>query len=203
MSRVLPILFNTEMVRATLDWRKTATRRLVKPQPEDDTELLFCEKIKNKTVYGFSDVTIAYPPYEKGDILYVREAFNYLPIPEPLAGTSKTYWYRADGEEPGDKWRPSIHMPKEAARIWLKVTAVWAEHLQDITIDEAIKEGCADLWVDEVKSMRLIDVAGNKNQFTYIWNSTIQKSDIDKYGWAANPWVWVIEFERCEKLERG
>lgn len=143
------------------------------------------------------------PPYQKGDILYVRETWSY--------DVGGIYIYKASyvenftGSKEIDaignkiKWYPSIHMPKEAVRIWLKVTDIRVERLQDITIAEIIKEGCSDLWIDAARPMKLIDVAGNKNEFTDLWNSTIKKSDLDRYGWTGNPWVWVIEFERCEK----
>lgn len=106
------------------------------------------------------------------------------------------------------RWHPSIHMPKEAARIWLKVTDVRVERLQDITEEQACMEG-TDPW-DEVcyenngwhPTFSDPDSGGDPNMvdgFHKLWNSTIKKSDLDRYGWDANPWVWVIEFERCEK----
>lgn len=100
------------------------------------------------------------------------------------------------------KWRPSIHMPKEAVRIWLKVTDVRVERLQDITDEQAKAEGAN--WkngknVGFEEKMRRTAV----ERFAEIWNSTIKKSDLDRYGWDANPWVWVIEFERFEKPEEN
>ncbi len=94
-------------------------------------------------------------------------------------------------------WRPSIHMPKEAARIWLKVTNVRVERLQDITVEDALAEGMD-------KYIRLngeLDENSIITSFIGIWNSTIKKSDLDRYGWEANPYVWVIEFEVCDKPE--
>lgn len=93
-------------------------------------------------------------------------------------------------------WHPSIHMPKRAARIWLKVTDVRVERLQNITSEEAWKEGARCTCMYPVP-----DCAGNKAEFIKIWDSTIPKKAIPYYGWEANPWVWVIEFERCEKPE--
>lgn len=84
-------------------------------------------------------------------------------------------------------------MPKEAARIWLKVTDVRVERLQNITETQAQAEGC--------DSGLLTGACTARGQFEYLWNSTIKKSDLDRYGWNASPWVWVIEFERCEKPE--
>lgn len=122
------------------------------------------------------------------------------------------------------KWHPSIHMPKEAARIWLKCTDVRVERLQEITEIGAKAEGIRgytkdgnlykyavtdDWWIDYHNKHKEI-VTGTwwqdmprtaKDAFSYLWNSTIKKSDLDLYGWNANPWVWTIEYERCEKPE--
>ena len=98
------------------------------------------------------------------------------------------------------RWRPSIHMPKEAARIWLKVTDVRVERLQEITDDDAIAEGAN--WrngknVGFEEKMRRTAV----ERFSEIWDSTIKKSDLDRYGWQANPYVFVIEFVKIDKPE--
>ena len=102
-----------------------------------------------------------------------------------------------DGEDYqwGGKWRPSIHMPKEAARIWLKVTDVRVERLQEITEEQIGREGV------EVEYPHVLNGEEKRYAFSTLWNSTVKKSDLDRYGWNANPWVWVIEFERCEKPE--
>ena len=240
---IKPILFNTEMVRAILDGRKTCTRRVIKPQPDEKHTYplgFVTDSTEKKEVgcFGFAaneyGVSIPYvkPPYRyaPGDILYVRETFAWCPcwdcgfdtIPNgcrnPVIYDSKKrehgcYMYRAsckDKEYPCvDTWHPSIHMPKKAARIWLKVTNVRVERLQDITPKGAESEGVGNLFYDDIGY-------GEKNygtevdpeygiakeQFAWLWESTIKKSDLDRYGWNANPWVWVIEFERCEKPER-
>nr|DAR18397.1 MAG TPA: ASCH domain protein [Caudoviricetes sp.] len=196
---VKPILFNTEMVRAILDGRKTCTRRVIKSQPDekhiyplgyvtDSTEK------KNVGCFGFGideysgSVQYAKQPYHPGDILYVRETF--------IQAAAHTFWYKADDKSWMSKdllWKPSIHMPKEAARIWLKVTDVRVERLQEISGKDLIKEGI-DLFQSNY-------VRAAFDEFKNIWNSTIKKSDLDRYGWDASPWVWVIEFERCEKPE--
>ena len=93
------------------------------------------------------------------------------------------------------KWKPSIHMPKEAARIWLKVTDVRVERSQEITIDGIRNEGISSMAVHAG------DMEIALKEWKNLWNSTIKKTDLDSYGWDANPWVWVIEFERCEKPE--
>lgn len=188
-----PILFNTEMVRAILEGRKTVTRRVAKG------------KILNSFVdVGFSDEAIKdidnhlidECKYKVGDVLYVRETFAYSHDPN-----DEYFVYKADGEpnypyygkelSSKKQWLPSIHMPKSAARIFLKVTDVRIERLQDITAEQ-----CADEGIDiEGMDYRFEAV----HEFSQLWNSTIKKSDLDQFGWEANPWVWVIEFEKCEK----
>ena len=196
---IKPILFNTEMVRAILEGRKSCTRRLVKPQPDEKHTypLGFATDSTEKRdvgCFGFGideyggSIQYVKPPYgyAPGDILYVRETwcddrqFTH-------DSTPGRYFYKAS-ESGNFKWKPSIHMPKEAARIWLKVTDVRVERLRDMTDDDAEAEGC-------------FDYTSTALGFFYVWDSTIKKSDIDRYGWDANPWVWVIEFERCEKPE--
>lgn len=208
------ILFNTEMVRAILDGRKSCTRRIVKPQqlvgllpdkckngvPE---EFLKEKKLMFKPYCNMTDIELintAYKaPYQRGDILYVRETWckgleRYI----YRADYSDTEKFYRDGKEIEMKWHPSLHMPKDAARIFLRVTNVRVERLQDITVEDALAEGMD-------KYIRLngeLDENSIITSFIGIWNSTIKKSDLDRYGWNANPWVWVIEFERCEKPGR-
>ena len=191
---IKPILFNTEMVRAILDGRKTCTRRLVKPQPDEKYTFplgFVTDSTEKKEVgcFGFAaneyggSIQYVKPPYRyaPGDILYVRETWKKAP---------NGYYYYEDWQRDDiadvTKWKPSIHMPKEAARIWLKVTNVRVERLQDMTDDDAEAEGC-------------FDYTSTALGFPDVWDSTIKKSDLDRYGWTANPWVWVIEFERFEK----
>lgn len=215
---IKPILFNTEMVRAILEGRKTCTRRLVKPQPDKKHTFplgFVTDSTEKKEVgcFGFAaneyggSIQYVKPPYRyaPGDILYVRETWERFecwncegdekgncpkePQKSVFDKTCGCYMYRATDEIYGDaRWRPSIHMPKEAARIWLKVTDVRVERLQDMTDDDAEAEGC-------------FDYTSTALGFPDVWDSTIKKSDLDSYGWDANPWVWVIEFERCEKPE--
>lgn len=225
MSRVLPILFNTEMVRAILESRKSCTRRVVKPQqfigmlpdkckngaPE---EFLKEKKLMFKPYCDMTDIELintAYKaPYQTGDILYVRETWEYFeccccegdehgncyrePQQSALNKSCGCYMYRATDEIYGDaRWHPSIHMPKEAARIWLKVTDVRVERLQDIDGKGCVKEGI------EEEPLKYVGDEFVKGMFHDLWDSTIKKSDLDRYSWDANPWVWIIEFERCEK----
>ena len=214
---IKPILFNTEMVRAILDGRKTCTRRLVRFLPGKNPQ--WTGYIRNGLMLynGRNEPCIIKSPYQPGDILYVRETWEHFdccccegdehencykePQQNVLNKSYGCYMYRATDEIYGDaRWHPSIHMPKEAARIWLKVTDVRVERLQDITEDGAKAEGAIDnrgfIHSPENEYDRIHTA---RDHFIKIWNSTIKKSDIDRYGWDANPWVWVIEFERCEK----
>ena len=214
-----PILFNTDMVRAILDGRKMVTRRVIKPQPKSKLCYVLAGSHKkgirrwvypSNTAHEFlgeefkltDDITEEElkkkwnPPYHADDILYVRETWGE-------GYEEGTYIYKADDKlanlpefKESSKliYHPSIHMPKEAARVFLKVTNVRVERLQDIDDEQAKEEGAN--WrngknVGFEEKMRRSAV----ERFAEIWNSTIKKSDLDRYGWDANPWVWVIEFE--------
>nr|DAX77583.1 MAG TPA: ASCH domain protein [Bacteriophage sp.] len=200
---IKPILFNTEMVRAILDGRKTCTRRICKDANEytvPDMEFYNADK-RTYAVHNFADKehmeqlsTVERTcPICPGDLLYVRETWckGYL------MNAKERYYYKADDNDFLCTWHPSTNMPKQAARIWLRVMDVRVERLQEITAESALTEG-ADKYIHANGTL-------NEDQtitsFIGIWNSTIKKSDIDRYGWGANPWVWVIEFERCEKPE--
>lgn len=197
---VKPILFNTEMVRAILQGRKVVTRRVVKGSVPDGAEWgtmrfthqdrAFCHWEAGGELFG-RDFKL---PYRVGDTLYVREKWCNA----NKEGYEPGYHYFADTHNPKEwKWRPSIHMPKDAARIWLKVTDVRVERLQDVSGQGLIDEGAVPL-VGLTKGM----MRDKFHAFQRIWDSTIRKADIDRYGWAANPWVWVVRFERCERPGR-
>ena len=202
---IKPILFNTEMVRAILDGRKTCTRRICKDANEctvPDMEFYNADR-RTYAVHNFVDKEHTEQlstaertcPICTGDVLYVRETWKKAP---------NGYYYYEDWQRNDiadvTKWKPSIHMPKEAARIWLKVTDVRVERLHEITEDGAKAEGAIDnrgfIHSPENEYDRIHTA---REHFIRIWNSTIKKSDLDRYGWDANPWVWVIEFEWCEK----
>lgn len=204
-----PILFNTEMVRAILEGRKTQTRRVVKPQPKEGFTAV-CYPYS-----GFYEYRYGAGAYWKNalcaidDVLWVRETwgdyreftedgesgFFYLykaDYPDgaravPLPETEKTD-YAENWALPS--WRPSIHMPREAARIFLRVTGVRIERLQDISGKDCVAEGCDADMLSEVGEDFIRGV------FNGIWDSTIKEKDFPFYSWDANPWVWVISFER-------
>lgn len=228
MRRVLPILFNTEMVRAILDGRKDATRRIVKGFIPDDAVwgyTTFTPKgyisCRGTFADGYGEKFFKLP-CEPGDTLYVRETWCGLPVNEAGHMRGHTiYYYKADGELRPKGWRgtwhPSIHMPKEAARIWLRVTDARVERLQEIDEDGVWDEGfrfkppcltrvsadghTCDLDGPCTSSIKYCDMTMGELFGRELWNSTIKKSDLNRYGWNANPYVWVIEFERCEKPE--
>lgn len=213
-----PILFNTEMVRVILEGRKTVTRRVMKPQPkmklcyafagyghgkwhypDKDAWRYWGKEFERPTTLSADDEKMIWtPPCHTDDILYVRETWQECcrnTIHSPL--THDKYCFKASLDSPlfgcieecGQicKWRPSIHMPKEAARIFLRVVDVRVERLQDIMKDlpgpnnQVVREGCK-----------------YGCDFIAEWENTIPKGKRPQYGWDANPWVWVVEFEMEE-----
>lgn len=191
---IKPILFNAEMVRAILDGRKTCTRRLVKFLPGENSQWTGYIKDGLMLYNGRNEPCIRKAPYQLGDILYVRETWmDYAGLTMYKTDCDK---YKLESLNfAGFGWHPSIHMPKEAARIWLKVVDVRVERLQEITAESALAEG-TDKYIHLNGKF---DENAILTSFMGIWNSIIKNSDLDRYGWNANPWVWVIEFEQCEK----
>ena len=194
---IKPILFNTEMVWAILDGRKSCTRRINKDANDyvvPDMDFYNADR-RTYAVHNFADkeqmeqlsTAERTCPICPGDLLYVRETWckGYL------MNAKERYYYKADDNDFLCTWHPSIHMPKEAARIWLKVTDVRVERLQDMWASDVSKEG--------IRFNKPTAADEMLKAFAKLWDSTIKKSDLDRYGWNASPWVWVIEFERCEK----
>ena len=235
---IKPILFNTDMVRAIMDGRKTVTRRVMKPQPVMDADRMWqwkdCQWMDGGLGFPASGIE-DYAPYRPGDILYVRETWAAW---SRTMGTQPALYYKADGNAPdGIKWRPSIHMPREAARIFLRVTGVRVGRLQDITVEGILAESVdvemppickqsidpnfpsdkqRDQW-EKLSDAQREEYVANRARHTYIgwcdyadrlfnafkvlWDSTIRKADRAIYGWEANPWVFVIGFERIDREE--
>lgn len=218
--RERPILFNDQMVRAILDGRKTVTRRIVKPQPSLPTTHWWPSNGRGpqwmaegpseatggtRQTWGWKECPFGQP----GDRLWVREAWQGPLISDEEQAANQSWWkdmtkfqdqahcaYRASGDnneyvDPDGyfhcKWKPSIHMPRWASRILLEITAVRVERLQDITEDQAIAEGI-DTHPMGFYGNGCITAGG---AFLELWES------INGDGrWAANPWVWVVEFRR-------
>ena len=205
-----PILMDTENVRALLEGRKTVTRRVVKHQPSSNYELVrgmyrdgngrLCA-----VFHSSEDIKSVYPNYDRGDILWVRETWAKNPFGDG-------YIYPTEVPGAGQKWKPSIHMPREAARIFLLVTDVRVEHLQEITTSQARAEG-------QPKCPGSIAICGKFHGcqhceaeisnavlwFESVWNKTIPKHPNKfkryPYYYEDDPWVWVINFERISKEE--
>lgn len=194
-----PIIFQGKMVRAILDGRKTQTRRIIKPQPEPEKDLWYPDpgspraKHYGNVEHMIKGLPVDFSPYgQPGDLLYVREAF--ADIPETLPGNihykdsateADLKWFK----EEGWKWKRSIHMPKKYARIWLEVTGVRVERVQDINSGDAEKEG---LVRDMSKNNNYAASVDLISRFRRLWNSIYAKRGFD---WIENPWVWVIEFK--------
>ena len=225
-----PILFNTEMVQAILESRKTVTRRVVKDIDDNYGYLGLskdecCHKDDNTAVFYRKTTSLELRkkmPYRVGDILYVRETWgihsmkNYGKRVKFLfkAGAIKELREVALSESRYDDmlkysfkngWQPSLFMPKEAARVFLEVTNVRVERLQEITEEQAIKEGCSGIECKKPNNYNSDECCGYCNnsgyieppqlEFLYLWDSTLNKEQLELYGWDNNPWVWVIEFK--------
>jgi hypothetical protein len=194
-----PIIFNTDMVRAILDGRKTQTRMLMKEQPprEDYTLQKKGDKYKWYVVGGTAFLETQQPwfkpPYQVGDILYVREPWQpdtctiWMNGLHPVAYKATDYMANINRGPYGAHWRPSVQMPKWAARLFLEVTDRRVEQVQDITFGDAIADGGFT-----AHGMR----SESKVWFVELWDSIYAKKGL---GWDANPWVWVYTFKIIDK----
>ena len=186
-----PILFSGPMVRALLAGTKTQTRRVVKPQPTHFNPVGVPRRVI--PTGGPSDV-IRCPYGQPGDRLWVRETWAYgIHALAAKRDENGPFVYAADGTTQGrlcDRWRPSIHMPRWASRITLEVTSVRVERLQDIDLADALAEGISDTGA------LILDSAGNEQggpiaEYAVLWEQINGSGS-----WAANPWVWAIEFNQ-------
>lgn len=185
-----PILFRGPMVRAILDGRKTQTRRPINPQPQR---------------FGFlvkeNDELQACPYGAPGDLLWVRETWQMFRVYEdtwnggyeadlwdgPIPRERPNHaWITYAADDPGGRpWRPSIHMPRWASRITLRVTGAWIERLCEVTTADAESEGFSPIYYGSAVSAI--------EPFADAWNAMYSKRGL---GWSDNPWVWVVEFEK-------
>ena len=220
-----PILFSTPMVQALIDGRKTQTRRVIKPQPQTIPQVPmplndFCKEMERLTKEGNGMIHtsgagkgLAFPlcPYgQPGDLLWVREKHYPRFVKGGIEGFKRHYpelhpWIyfasEPDYDTRGHGWKPSIHMPKSAARIWLQVTGVRVERLQDIHEDDARAEGIEyqnringgawKCYKDTAGiSKDLLFCIDPSSSFRSLWSSINGPGS-----WELNPWVWVVEFE--------
>jgi len=192
-----PILFSTPMVEAILQGQKKMTRRVAKVDNPENWK----KSISGTSIVQTAPYDVKLPRFKAGDILWVRETWSTTDecgLYPPWPSTGEHFMYKADDPCCEDakkaRWFPSIHMPRRAARIFLRVTSVRVERVQDITPHDAWCEGCrignSFSWDEHIPELQQAcrDVA-----FKSLWDSLNAKRG---YGWDANPWVWVIEFER-------
>ena len=222
-----PILFNTEMVRAILDGRKSVTRRVAFSEkdlrPFQSKDYPDGWWFRGRVYRNWDDATrapqgvMSLCRYRREGVLYVRE--TWLPLDGDHIIDGRKYAYRADSTEDseqlrtryGYKWHPSIHMPKEAARIFLRVQDVHVERVQEMSDIDAAKEGIQSYWstpydndppfIGRAKGIGNDLCFTRREAFGQIWDSTVKPSDRALYGWDANPWGWVIDFERISRDE--
>lgn len=209
---IKPILFSTPMVKAVMAGKKSMTRHVVSFNAGFNPNWTGYVP-DGAVIYGSNNIPAAKSKYKQGDILWVRETWCELPVlPDGSFSGGRTHiYYKADGDLRPECWRgnwqPSIFMPKAAARIFLRAKDVRAERLQDISNEDAIKEGfegtpclhpdgfpCTDCyntgWLESPMT-----------EFAILWDQLNGKRRDSVYQWDADPWVWAIEFERCEKPE--
>lgn len=219
-----PILFSGPMVRALLDGSKTQTRRIVKDAygafwdhagyaPEIGKDGVLSWRNKDTNVMAQFAPSPRCPFGIAGDALWVRETWQSRGVyvrPEGVkgAGTSDAVIeYRADGvrlvrlhrpiQINSKDWRPSIFMPRWACRIVLEITSVRVERVASISTLDAIAEGCP--WT-ELEEGNELGYMPPEEAYRELWDSLNAKRG---YGWAKNPWVWVIAFQRKKGTEVG
>lgn len=204
-----PILFSAPMVRAILAGTKTQTRRAVKPQPTHFNPVGVPRRARPDA--PSSDV-IRCPYGQPGDRLWVREAFMHEPadycweasVSIPCRPAETVYRADHDGDTRGAGWKPSIHMPRALSRITLEITGVRVERLQDISDTDCIAEGIErpeDMSKEAVEAMDIWPIGAERECFNALNQPVHQYRRLwerinGPVSWAANPWVWAIEFRR-------
>ena len=208
-----PILFNTDMVRAIMNGRKTQTRRVIKPQPEaHHRAVVRCNVLDGSDreyfLYQHEDPkktkAVRCPYGQPGDLLWVRETFERT-THELLSQMHRDSWnrylYKATHRQPRKKWKPSIFMPKDAARIWLQVKSVRVEQLKDISEEDAKAEGIRGQFIDLFQETRWRDYMQNQPERFYDWRLpsssffSLWESINGSASLKENPLLWVVEFD--------
>ena len=205
-----PIIFSTESVQAILENKKSQTRRVIKPRPPQELSPMFSDTVIRRAPYKPGDVLWVRETWHKTSAYYQRSCKDDYNVPCAACGNCEDrgikYFYKADGETiqvynlkgtfdeigkaDGLKWKPSIHMPRDAARIFLRVTDVRVERLQDISESDCVKEG---IPCNPCHSHHPL-----KTQFAVLWETLNAKRG---YGWNENPFVWVCEFNLLEAVQ--
>ncbi len=214
-----PILFGGKMVRAITDGRKTQTRRVIRPQPEQmywaGRDRYLWRPKRGMFVDAWAEKQLAQkmaehcPHGAPGDRLWLKETWCPLGDIEAhaRAGEPVDIAYKADWDADGvdreeardagvDRWRPSRFMPRWASRITLEVVSRRAERVQDISNADVIAEGigrwtfAVGAWADDPPDPRW--------KFIELWDSLNAKAS---NSFESNPWIWVVEFRRVEELE--
>ncbi len=202
-----PILFNSEMVRAIVSGQKTQTRRIIKPEPLSVVDNATVPYIGTPSeLMKALEQSNRKPPYVVGDTLYVRETWAYHKLAINSHQDDKgPFVYAADPmadqHRLGDVWRPSIHMPKYAARIFLEVANVRAERLHNISEQDCWDEGCEEIMhdFDDISQIEMAKNIGSciedmRPVYALLWEK------INGAGsWDANPWLWVVNFKKVSR----
>lgn len=215
MKKEIPILYQTIMVQAILDGRKTKTRRTKGLEFVNDSvanggtwKYLGVDELGHlmRNNYGATNA-IKCPYGEPGDILWVRESFSPF-ADKPWTTSNISYRTAAvDAKDKRWKWKPSIHMPKACSRIWLEVTDIKIERLQDISEQDAIAEG-VESWIDERLKSKPIryrvyepnsDPEALYSSAAYDSFQTLWESINGIESWNLNSWVWVVSFKVLSK----
>lgn len=201
--KIRPILFSTPMVSAILNGSKNQTRREIKPQPIIDEESGYTFfKDKQLDIHHWKELILEFAKYQIGDIIWTREAWQYIDdLDEPYVYRQKEQDELKPEYFERMKWKPSIHMAKEACRLFLECTNVRVERLQDVSSKDAQAEGAKDsMKFDELEKLKHLDWVipspFSEYQFGFlsIWcNINGIKS------WESNPWVWVYDFKITER----
>ncbi len=225
--KFIPILFSTPMVQALQAGTKTQTRRVVKPQPKIIHEMHHDASLTTERIFRTGDQRIHCPYRQPGDVLWVRETWanttnvnSQKPWPNRPHIVSDSinedvfsaYIFRADGEwnwcdDDGfstDKshWKPSIFMHKAACRLFLKIKSVRVERLQDISEADAVAEGIEVMTrLNGTDALYKSYLTGSTTTIAEQSYETLWQSINGPESWEANPWVWVVEFEKIEKPE--
>lgn len=202
----IPILYSTPMVQAKLAWRKKNTRRIIKPKSAEDIALLInleagidVERCKEELI------RCSCPYGQPGDLLWGRETAMFLPsqpIPSWIYKADVDKEMQAELKSKGFKWKPSIHVPKVASRIWDRVLEIRIERIQDISEEDAIAEGVEYVNYSNVVGYKDYMDEGHlsckqhaRNSFFSLWHKINGADSL-----LQNPWVWVIVSEQVSTI---